>query len=67
MNAKVVCDGSGLCKVTLEQGGSFSVNSENIPESLRFGGDAELALIKSGENIDQNMAKELLNYLLKIE
>ncbi|MBU2575753.1 hypothetical protein KKF64_01530 [Patescibacteria group bacterium] len=67
MNAKVVCDHSGIYKVMLKQGGSFSVNKEDLPASLHSGGDAELALIAAGENTDSDIAIELVNYLLKIE
>jgi len=67
MNAKVVCDDTGNCRVALEGGESFCIEEKDLPESLHSGGDAQIALAPSGESAREAGARELLNYLLGIE
>lgn len=67
MTAKVVCNGQDSCKVALDKGQSFIVKKEDLPASLRTGGDVQLVLVPAGEKADKDKSKELLNYLLRIE
>ena len=67
MTAKVVCETKGACKVVLQSGESFGVSIGDLPESLKQGGEIELAFCPAGEQADVNNTKELLNYLLHIE
>ncbi|OIO48664.1 MAG: hypothetical protein CO042_02465 [Parcubacteria group bacterium CG_4_9_14_0_2_um_filter_41_8] len=67
MIAKIAPEQNGECAVILKSGQSFNVFASDLPSALSKGGDAELAFVPVGELSSNNQAKDLLNYLLKIE
>lgn len=66
MNVKITRDLERNCVVNLPDGGSFNVEENELPESLRSGGEGIIMFFSSTSGkISSSSCEDVLNYLLK--